>query len=65
MNSDRGTTQRQFDFANEVEEPSSVELLRTESTDPASSDQPALDASSVDALLELDVDLSKFFDQSS
>ena len=58
MNSDRGTTQRQFDFACEVEEPSSVELLRTESTDPASSDQPALDASSVDALLELIVESS-------
>ena len=57
MNSDRGALQRKFDFAREEEPPLHAELLRAESTDPAFSDQPALGASSADALMEQVVDV--------
>ena len=52
MNSDRGAWQRQLAFACEDEPQQPADLLRPESTDPASVDQPALDASPVDALME-------------
>ena len=39
---DRGALQRQFDFAREEEASPLAKLLRQESTDPASMDQPAL-----------------------
>ncbi len=45
MNSDRGAWQRQFAFTCEDEPQQSANLLRPELTDPASVDQPALDAS--------------------
>ena len=52
MESDRGALQRKFDFAREEEPPLRAELLRQEPTDPACNDQPALDASPADALME-------------
>ncbi len=52
MTSDRGDLQREFDFATEDEQTPLAELLRQESTDPARIDQPALNASSADALME-------------
>ena len=42
MDSDRGALQRQFDFAREDAASPPANLLRQESTDPASMDQPAL-----------------------
>ena len=56
MNPDRGSVQQRFDFAREEEPLGPAELLRPESTDPAHSDQPALSASSADALMEQVVD---------
>lgn len=53
MNSDRGVLQQKFDFDNEDERTPLAKLLRQESTDPALDDQPALSASSADALMEL------------
>jgi RNA-directed DNA polymerase len=50
---DRGALQRQFDFAREDAASPLAKLLRQESTDPASMDQPALSASPADALMEL------------
>ena len=52
-NSDRGALQQTFDFRTEIETKPLAILLRQESTDPASDDQPALSASSDDALMEL------------
>ena len=52
-NLDRGALQQKFDFDNEDERMPLAELLRQESTDPALDDQPALSASSADALMEL------------
>lgn len=43
MNLDRGTWQRPQDFAREEPWSLKAKLFRTESTDPARSDQPALD----------------------
>ena len=57
MNSDRGALQRKFDFAREDQPPPLAELLRAELTDPAFNDQPALGASSADALMERVVDM--------
>ena len=57
MNSDRGALQQKFDFLVEEEQPPLAEQLRPESTDPAFSDQPALDASPADALMEQIVDV--------
>ena len=42
MNLDRGAWQAPYDFAREEEWARRAKLFRTESTDPASSDQPAL-----------------------
>ena len=53
MNLDRGAWQRPLDFASEEEWARRAKLFRTESTDPASSDQPALNSSREDALMEL------------
>jgi RNA-directed DNA polymerase len=53
MNLDRGAWQRPLDFAREEPWALKAKLFRTESTDPASSDQPALDVSPEDALMEL------------
>ena len=52
-NSDRGALQQTFDFRTESEPRPLAKLLRSESTDSASDDQPALSASSADALMEL------------
>ncbi len=52
MNSDRGASQLQFDFGDEVETTPLAELLRPEPTDPAPIDQPSLSASPADALME-------------
>jgi RNA-directed DNA polymerase len=57
MNSDRGALQRKFDFAREEQRPPLAKQLRPESTDPAFNDQPALGASSADALMEQVVDV--------
>ena len=43
--SDRGASQRTFDFGDEVERPLLANLLRPEFTDPASVDAPALNVS--------------------
>ena len=53
MNSDRGAWQRPLDFAREEQWARHAKLFRTERTDPARSDQPALDVSPEDALMEL------------
>ena len=53
MNLDRGAWQRPLDFAREEPWALHAKLFRTEPTDPASSDQPALNASPEDALMEL------------
>ena len=53
MNLDRGAWQRPLDFARNEEWALHAKLFRTEPTDPASSDQPALNASPEDALMEL------------
>ena len=53
MNLDRGAWQRPLDFAREEPWALHAKLFRTELTDPASSDQPALDVSPEDALMEL------------
>ena len=53
MNSDRGAWQPPLDFAREEEWARHAKLFRTEPTDPALSDQPALDVSPEDALMEL------------
>ena len=53
MNLDRGAWQRPLDFAREEPWSLKAKLFRTESTDPACSDQPALDVSPEDALMEL------------
>jgi RNA-directed DNA polymerase len=53
MNSDRGAWQRPLDFAREEEWSRRAKLFRTERTDPALTDQPALDMSPEDALMEL------------
>ena len=45
MNSDRGAWQRPLDFAREEQWARHAKLFRTERTDPARSDQPALSAS--------------------
>jgi len=52
-NSDRGALQQTYDFRPEAEPKPLAKLLRPESTDPALDDQPALSASSEDALMEL------------
>ena len=52
-NSDRGALQQKLDFDHEAEPMPLAKLLRPESTDPALDDQPALSASSDDALMEL------------
>ena len=56
MNSNRGAVQREFDFVREEDPPLPEELLRPESTDSASVDQPALGVFSTDALMEQVVD---------
>jgi len=56
VNSDRGALQLPFDFAREEEWFRNANLFRPEPTDLASTDQPALDASSEDALTKLVVD---------
>ena len=53
VDSDRGALQQQFDFACEAGASPLAKLLRPECTDPAFMDQPALSASSADALMEL------------
>jgi len=53
MNSDRGAWQMPLDFAREDEWALKAKLFRTEPTDPALNDQPALDMSPEDALMEL------------
>ncbi len=53
MNLDRGAWQRPLDFACEEEWARRVNLFRPESTDPARADQPALNSSHEDALMEL------------
>ena len=57
MNSDRGARQQTFDFACEEELTRRAEMLRAEPTDPAGVDQPALDATRADALMEQIVDV--------
>jgi len=57
MNSDRGALPQKFELAREPEPTRLAELLRPESTDPAFDDQPALNASSADALMEQVVDV--------
>ena len=57
MNSDRGALSQKFELAREPEPMRLAKLLRPESTDPAFNDQPALNASSVDALMEQVVDV--------
>jgi len=56
VNSDRGALQLPFDFAREEEWVRNAKLFRPESTGPASTDQPALDASGEDALMKRVVD---------
>ena len=51
--SDRGASQRAFDFGNEGERPPLANLLRPEFTDPASADTPSLSVSSETDLMEL------------
>ena len=53
MNLDRGAWQRPLDFAREEPWSLKAKLFRAESTDPACSDQPALDVSPEEALMEL------------
>jgi len=53
MNLDRGSWQPPLPFARNEEWARLAKLFRTEPTDPASSDQPALDTSPEDALMEL------------
>lgn len=53
MNLDRGAWQRPLDFAREEPWSLKAKLFRTELTDPARSDQPALVVSPEDALMEL------------
>ena len=53
MNSDRGAWQPPLDFAREEQWARQAKLFRTEPTDPALTDQPALDVSPEDALMEL------------
>ena len=53
MNSDRGAWQPPLDFAREEPWARKAKLFRTEPTDPALTDQPALDVSPEDALMEL------------
>ena len=55
-NSDRGASQRTFDFGDEVERPLPANLLRPELTDPAFVDTPSLNVSSDVDLMELVVD---------
>ena len=57
MSSDRGALPQKFELAREPEPTRLAELLRPESTDPARVDQPALDASPADALMEQVVDV--------
>ena len=57
MNSDRGALPQKFELAREPEPTRLAELLRPESTDSAFDDQPALNASSADALMEQVVDV--------
>jgi hypothetical protein len=60
MNLDRGSWQPPLDFARNEEWARHAKLFRTEPTDPASSDQPALNASPEDALMELIVSPKTF-----
>ena len=53
MDSDRGASQRAFDFGDEVEPPLPGNLLRPECTDPASGDTPSPSVSSETDLMEL------------
>lgn len=53
MNSDRGAWQPPLDFARDKPWARKAKLFRTEPTDPAPTDQPALDVSPEDALMEL------------
>ena len=53
MDSDRGASQRTFDFGDEVETPLLATLLRPEFTDPASADTPSPSVSSETDLMEL------------
>jgi hypothetical protein len=53
MNSHRGAWQKPLDFAREEEWSRQAKLFRTELTDPALTDQPALDVSPEDALMEM------------
>ena len=53
MNLDRGSWQLPLDFARNEEWYRHAQLFRTECTDPASIDQPALNVSAEDALMEL------------
>ena len=53
MNSDRGAWQIPLDFAREEPWARKAKLFRTEPTDPTRTDQPALDVSPEDALMEL------------
>jgi len=53
MNLDRGSWQLPLDFARNEEWYRHAQLFRTECTDPASTDQPALNVSAEDALMEL------------
>jgi hypothetical protein len=54
MNLDRGVlAETHLDFARNEEWAFLAQLFRMEPTDPASSDQPALDTSSADTLMEL------------
>ena len=57
MNSDRGALSWKFELACDAEPMRLAELLRPELTDPAFSDQPALNASSAGALMEQVVDV--------
>jgi RNA-directed DNA polymerase len=57
MNSDRGALPQKFELARDAEPTRLANLLRPESTDPAFNDQPALNASSADALMEQVVDV--------
>lgn len=54
--SDRGASQRTFDFGDEAESMLSANLLRPELTDPASIDTPSLSVSSETDLMEQVVD---------
>ena len=53
MDSDRGASQRTFDFGDEVERPLLANLLRPEWTDPACVDTPSPSVSSETDLMEL------------